>query len=1499
MTESATHPRRRPDGPADAEVPLPLLLLPVRLETVFGRRSDGTNRLVVRVFPDTIHTDVHQPVLQGGETEAGRRFWVVADAPRAPRARLEAEFARLAARLGPFRAAWVLEVMRPTKTAATPGSSARSSTSAKPAGRARLLPDRWLVTGYQGDQRLFDVKGATIPADLPVVPDLASQGASGGSMLDLLDAQGLSWIHDLEAAEQVGMAIGVDLPPQWSPALGLDVYVTGHRAQAAPESEADAVAELLAAHQWTHGVDFVRRGTPTTTTDESAGVSVLSPDLSALLDLVLGRPVGPGRPDGGRPKTSRWHERTFAEAAASALGLGSSVLDRAGAAGEGQLGLGPAMNAALWPVTWGYAFRDVLAGVVADSDVDWLRERFVHDVPAGGVLPTLRCGRQPYGLHPVLVGDGGAVGPAAALRSVLDALRGVWADAAPSVARLDPDAPDVPGDAGGARLSLEEASVRLARIVGATPNPSDLLVRGVRDESELYQRAWGTAVFVLAIVLSVAPDVAAELGDQIAAASTLEALMDVLADSIHAGAPASGAIWLLANDARNSQEVRDAGQAAVELISSGLLNGGPLHGTDADGQPTTSIVQPLLGNHLTRISPVLDLGPDRTRVTGLPGDPDAPPLFGSLFDETATPWTGPLVTSSSEPASWLAALLVELDDPGRPAAAPQPHAPLLFQLLQHAVRSVADRDAATARWGLQTLAAAVADGRLHDPVADLEILMGETLGACMHRIDAWYTGYAVQALEDLRRRRPQGLAVGGYGLVLGLRRRPAGAGRTQGFVHAPSTDLAATAAILRSGWSALGGGGESGGGLALDLSSGAVRAASWIVDGVRDGQRLGELLGQSVERRLHDAGLDAHVAPLRRLVLDATGHHDRPERRIVDGYLVARAWLGADQVASLTDLEHAVARLLRPYAAGAPGLDDVLDAHARDLDAVADTAVAQAVHALVRDQPQAASAALSGVSGGDAGPAALSMFGTERPGQRISHRVVLVLDPVDADPGSETDAGARSPAALAEPALDRWLGTVLPLDRVRYGARITEAGTTTIAGPWTLAGSGLSPLELLSELPDGPGLGLGRLHDRLAWLLRLEAAAAGRRVEVLIDDDPGGIGAGDLPLRLFLPCAQAMRAVLTGGRAATAADLQAAVAPPVNGAADVGGVTDVADVAELAGREAALAGWARAAAETLRTALDGAADGLADTSTVLTATAALARWQITDAVGGAGLADLAGTTAGTGAEAADRDALLTRAGTALALLDARLAARDAVGEDGADLSVVTARLAALLPGVPVLPRLAPPGDTLAAADPRRSVSRLGSPAVALRWLHQVGRTREASGAAASAIDLLEAAGGRSLQPRLVQLPDHPGEGWAATTKPTVDDRPRTCLLALTWPDSLDPEAPQVSALAVDSWTEVIPDRRTRTGIAVHVDAPSARAPQVLLLGVPDGPWTDRSVRDLVRAVVDDATLRAVGPQDLQGWGQFLPAVHLGAEVDPGPAPDPASARAGRGGGGPA
>ena len=65
------------------------------------------------------------------------------------------------------------------------------------------------------------------------------------------------------------------------------------------------------------------------------------------------------------------------------------------------------MNTALWQATWGYFLFQMLGAdatserPLKDEDIAWARSHFIDYVRAGGPLPALRIGKQPYGVLPV------------------------------------------------------------------------------------------------------------------------------------------------------------------------------------------------------------------------------------------------------------------------------------------------------------------------------------------------------------------------------------------------------------------------------------------------------------------------------------------------------------------------------------------------------------------------------------------------------------------------------------------------------------------------------------------------------------------------------------------------------------------------------------------------------------------------------------------------------------------------------------------------------------------------------------------------------------------------------------------------------------------------------------------------------------------------------------------------------------------------------------------
>ena len=136
---------------------------------------------------------------------------------------------------------------------------------------------------------------------------------------------------------------------------------------------------------------------------------------------------------------------------------------------------------------------------------------------------------------------------------------------------------------------------------------------------------------------------------------------------------------------------------------------------------------------------------------------------------------------------------------------------------------------------------------------------------------------------------------------------------------------------------------------------------------------------------------------------------------------------------------------------------------------------------------------------------------------------------------------------------------------------------------------------------------------------------------------------------------------------------------------------------------------------------------------------------------------------------------------------------------------------------------------------RRSHARgVGSREQATGWFAASGRVEPGARRLRVAVDLVEALRDRVLFDVAVgQLPDHPEEGWAARD-PADGRRPRASdavSVTGTLPRFATADA---AGVVFGSLDESLPVRRARRpGIAVHYDAPSARAPQAVLLCTAD------------------------------------------------------------------
>jgi hypothetical protein len=827
------------------------------------------------------------------------------------------------------------------------------------------------------------------------------------------------------------------------------------------------------------------------------------------------------------------------------------------------------------------------------------------------------------------------------------------------------------------------------------------------------------------------------------------------------------------------------------------------------------------------------------------------------------------------------------------------------------------------------------------PTAVLERTLMETLDLAAYRLDAWITAVATSRLRELRRRIPTGLHVGAFGMLVDLTARHTPL--TDGYVHAPSLGHAATAAILRSGYLSHADD-PAGGQLAVDLTSRRVRLALELLDGLGRGQPLGALLGARFERGLHDrpGNLDRYLGSLRELA-PATASKRTPlpaisstagtataaqARGVLDGLALLQR--RADNVIPWGAIPPGQTQALPPadpadadHAAILAELDTLQDA----VDALADLAVAEAVHQTVHGNPIRAGALLDALNRGQPVHADPEVVRTARSGIGVTHRLLAVL------PGENTLAAdvarwAANPdpavRAAAEPRLNAWAATVLGEPaRTRWRAQFPRPrGAAPVTASYTLASTGLCPLDLVyaaggpdSSTADGtPASGLAG-SATLNRLLLLHAAAhpppgpAAATPTLLLDRDPAW-AADELTVPELLEIARRFRELIAAARPAGVADLagpagQRAATPPdptltIRASAARTSVQAALDALRspftLAGDVAA----ARTALgellpgvkiDTLTCLLDLPAHvdlGPVLTLTGLPAAADLAA--VRAALRRLALAGIPGAAPDppVGIDDAARLALFEQAQRISTVTAGRLAAATAAG-----LTAAQQIMAALGEDFVVLPQftVTDPARLSAALAARRAAGDADEHTVA-DWLDGAAAVR-AGVARLGDLRLAARACGRRAGSGLqvAQLPPPtPGgqDRWAALplspTTPLPGGLVDLILAGPPLPTAVAALGGPLAGLLLDEWVEVVPNPRETTAVTFHLDAPGASPPQTLLLAVsptPDRPWTIDLLEQTVRDTLTLAKQRAVDPDLLPPVGHFLPALLLARNTGDG------------------
>ena len=472
------------------------------------------------------------------------------------------------------------------------------------------------------------------------------------------------------------------------------------------------------------------------------------------------------------------------------------------------------------------------------------------------------------------------------------------------------------------------------------------------------------------------------------------------------------------------------------------------------------------------------------------------------------------------------------------------------------------------------------------PTARLERVFAEHVDCVSYRLDAWKTALATdtprnaatgadQADRDLRSARLAGSRIC-------ARRAPSTSVRLEGetakvfqrandvplthdpanagYVHAPSLNQAATAAILKNAYRVNASPARPDA-MAVNLSSSRVRQALAILEGMRNGQTLGALLGYRFERGLHDehglAEVDKFIYPLRQAFplvanqLQSTKTDSTVDIRLVEARNVVDGSKLADRAKTNPGYPFGLTTLPAATPAERTAIDAEVDRLLDLGDALSDVTLAESVYQVVLGNFDRAAAVTTALQQG-AQPPEVQIVQTPRTGFALQHRIALHLDT------SIVPTAAMTPRARADAPLASWLARHMP-DPADVAVQVSCS--SPVLAPQlvsiTQAQLGLDPIDLLYlgdlELEQA----MAELDDRIVQVVRYGARAhPALAVTIQYTAPTGGVSLFELAAMV-----RSLRTVVLGSRVLAPTD----VALPLEATDDDGAVVD-AD--ELAGRVA-------------------------------------------------------------------------------------------------------------------------------------------------------------------------------------------------------------------------------------------------------------------------------------------------------------------------------------------
>ena len=1018
------------------------------------------------------------------------------------------------------------------------------------------LADRFIVVGYRGGEVTLEAIGGLVRLPLYVGPDPSGDPSTTihPDGADLFVPDELKWLVDFDAAVRAGMGLKIDLNAQQAQS-GFDRLIVLGVELSSSDADAQAALEQLFQHHHNgrSGLSLVPQGTPThNTTGTGTGYTQLD-NADQSFDDRKNSPLFTVTSDPSTKSDGQWITEF--------LGVDPTIFQSVhGSGGDDQI-QARAMQCALWPATLGYWMDKLLTPVFSDDTVANTRWFFTNYVSGRGQVPAIRIGGQPYGILPTTAYS-----------------RIQWLNQRPGIALLSPALQflsqiytvlrkvDADWTALAANVSTvgksdfgtsPDAHQILLDIIGLHPASVEFYSRYAEGLPELYNvlNLWGVGPDFwkawLALTLDAgAVGLLAKLGYSGIKPDILNrvfmsdaALIPTVIDDRPLSE--SNGIRAYTDDKRNYiQWLSDAAKISLDALYQE-------QGFTANKTPEALLY--LYLRHALMLG-YYDSSYSLHRAAGFLSTTELQamkpePSFVHVAD-----------TSAKSESRFAALYKTE----SRITASP----------------SLLVSDYITRNLGLISETAGLSDQLkcleklAGASTASLERTFAEHIDCCTYRYDAWLLGlvhYQLQAMRNLAGGQEQesnkGLYLGAYAWVENLKPSAARLEPVQlpddlaksfpgtfplysdpanaGYIHAPSMAHAETAAVLRSAYSA-NASNQNPDTLAVNLSSDRVRAALRILEGIRNGQSFGALLGYQFERGLHDdfetLELDRFIYPLRKafpLAADSITTTKTPPdvpieaieaSNVIDGFKLIKQIrasnqnkypFGADQPPISAILPSASADETQAISGQAAALLDMYDA-------IADLALAEGVHQAVQGNFERIAATLDAYTTGNFPPEP-EVAQTPPSGIGLTHRVAVHFKQ-----GLSAPAGA-TPRATVEPGLNDWLSSTFPtLDQIQCLVSWKDpVDASDRSEKVTFDQLGITPIDLLSLLKPDQSQSMAELDDRIVSYvigLRKPRPDATLSIQYMTSD------AAHLSVFQVSPLLRSLRIAVTRSRALRATD---------------------------------------------------------------------------------------------------------------------------------------------------------------------------------------------------------------------------------------------------------------------------------------------------------------------------------------------------------------------------